>query len=281
MSRLRLEPAATAEAIRALGLEFPGPVGLGAGFDRYASHIAEVRGWGFGFVELGTVTPQPVAGHNPGAAELAANLSRRRKHRGSPVLGVNLGIQPGTPLEAACQDYVHGMNVLWRAADYLVLNFTSQHARPLRDPRLRPILLTLLATVMDAHRELARQHGRAVPLLVKWPVGPNMQDAVAVAGRLRGFGYAGVVAAFEPQAPGFIHWEAWVPAACRALVAAMGPACSLIAVGGVDCAERARALCEAGAALVELYGAFVQQGPALVRALARAWADAGRLLHPA
>jgi hypothetical protein len=100
------------------------------------SQVRRVVTAGIGCVELGTVTPQPVPGHNPGAAVLASNLACNRMHRRAigvrPVIGVNLGLRPGSLLEHAWLDYVRGMQALWSSADYLVLNFTSRSAQELR-----------------------------------------------------------------------------------------------------------------------------------------------------
>jgi dihydroorotate dehydrogenase len=137
--------------VRALGLEFPGPVGLAAGFDRDASRIDEILEWGFGFVELGTVTPHPVPGHNPGAAALAANLARSRVRDRAvglrPVIGINLGLQPGALPEDAWRHYVCGMRVAWSSADYLVLNFTSSLATSLHLDCHRGVLQQLLVQI--------------------------------------------------------------------------------------------------------------------------------------
>ena len=247
-----------------------GPVGLAAGFDRDGTRIAQAAQWGFGFVELGTVTPAVVADRNPGAAALAAKLARLQGAGGRPIVGVNLGLQPGSKPDQVWRDYVQGMQAVWDCADYLVLNLTSDAARQMHQPGRRHTLLALLERAAQAHAGLAEASGLRRPLLIKWPVAPALDDALAVVQRARAFDYAGVVAAFAADAPGDPAWDRWVPRACAALAQTIAPA-TLVAVGGIDSPERALALRTAGAQAVQLYRAFVAQGPPLVRSIARAW----------
>jgi dihydroorotate dehydrogenase len=263
-------------AVRSLGLDFPGPVGLAAGFDRDGRHLRDILGWGFGFVELGTVTPQAEPDHNPGAAALAANLVRSglldRGIGARPVIGVSLGLQPASPPQCAWRDYLYGMHVLWRHADYLVLNFSSTTARPLHTAGQRSTLLALLAHAQEERQRLVVATGRRVPLLVKWLVGAAFDDAAEMAQRLRGFGYDGLIAAFDQGLAETVAWEAWVPRACRQIAEAIGAQMTLIVVGGIDCARRAVAVQRAGASLVQIYRGFLTAGPPLVREVAGAWA---------
>jgi dihydroorotate dehydrogenase len=256
-------------------MEFPGPVGLAAGFDRDASRIDEVIGWGFGFVELGTVTPQAIPDHNPGAAALATTLARgtvlERPIGERPAIGVNLGMQPGSAVEHAWLDTLRGMRALWSSADYLALNLTSTSAQGLRARERRCTLLALLAHAKEEQQRLAAASGRHVPLLIKWPVGPASDDAVSIGQRIRAFGYDGMIAAFESRSPVDPAWEDWAPRACRRLAQTLGPGMTLIAVGGIDRVCRAIDLRDAGARLVQIYRGFETLGPPLVQAVAGAW----------
>jgi dihydroorotate dehydrogenase len=261
--------------VSAFGLELSGPVGLAAGFDRDGTRIEQAAQCGFAFVELGTITPGPVPGGNPGAAALSARLARPRSAGRRPIVGVNLGLQPGSPPAEAWRDYLYGMQASWVCADYLVLNFTSDAARDLREPARRHILLALLERAAQAQQRLTQASGRRRPLLVKWPVDPALDDSRDIAQRLPALGYAGMVAAFACETPGDRHWEGWVPHACAAAAHALAPA-TLVAVGGIDSAERAAALRAAGAQAVQLYRAFVTQGAAIVHAIRRAWPSDAR-----
>jgi dihydroorotate dehydrogenase len=238
--------------VRALGLDFPGPIGLAAGFDRDGRHAGEVLAWGFGCVELGTVTPRPQAEHNPGAPALAARLTGSGilalPIGARAVLGVSLGRQPGSPVHDAAREYLAGMRALWDCADYLVLNFTAPAAGPLHAPAQQHALSALLAEAREAQERLAASVRRRVPLLVKWPIRLPDERALAHLARVRDLGYDGVVAAFDSHLErGVVSWEQQVPAACRMLAALLGPRLTLIAVGGIDKAARARALIQAGA----------------------------------
>jgi len=267
---------ADAPAVRAFGLAFPAPVGLAAGFDRDGRHLARAGAWGFGFVELGTVTPEPVAEHNPGVAQLVQRLRARARGADPIVVGVNLGAGPAVAPDEAWRAYAQGLRTAWSCADFIVLNFSSEAARPLRQMRQRACLLDLLARFQRSCAELHAAHGRRLPVLVKWPVEvAQLTEAVGVSAHCAALGYAGMVAAFTAEASS-PSWESWVPAACRALTGGER-ARPVIAVGGVDRVERALALQEAGAALVETYRGFVSGGPALVAAMARAWRAADAL----
>jgi dihydroorotate dehydrogenase len=256
-------------------MAFPGPVGLAAGFDRDARRLDEIRGWGFGFVELGTVTPLAVPDHNPGVAALAAVLARNtileRAIGERPVIGISLGVQPDSAIEHAWRDTLRGMRALWSSADYLALNFTSANAQGLHGPERRYTLLALLARAKEEQERVTAASGRHVPLLIKWPVGPGSDDAVSIAQRIRGFGYDGMIAAFESDSPVDPAWEGWVPSACRGLAQTLGPRMTLIAVGGIDRVRRALDLRDAGARLVQIYRGFETHGSPLVQAIAGAW----------
>jgi len=267
-------PRARDAMVRALGLDFPWPVGLAAGFDRSGRSVDAILGWGFGFVELGTVTPQPVPEHNPGVTALAEKLARSRSRERAlgarPVIGINLGIQPGTLPDDASRDFVQGMRAAWSTADYLVLNLTSTAAAPLRLEGRRAVLQRLLARARDESGALAAAAGYDVPLLVKWPVVPDDARAVWLARQLRVLGYDGMVAAFDSGKPSPACWMADAPRAIGHVVETIGPQLTLIGVGGIDCVERAVALRHAGVQLVQIYRGFVTSGSALVHAIATA-----------
>jgi dihydroorotate dehydrogenase len=258
----------------AFGRELTGAVGLAAGLDRDGSRVRELAAWGFAFAEVGTVTPLPVSGHNPGAAAVASMLAQARagelRAGTAPLVGVNLGVQPGVAPAGAWHDYVHAMQTLWPVADFLVLNFSSDAAQALREPRHAHSLRRLLVEVHDARLRLAAESARSVPVLVKWPVGADWSAAAQLAQHAGALGCDGMVAAWDIDAPGAAPWETWVPDACAALARSMPSRMTLIAVGGIDRVERARAVQTAGARLVEVYRGFCTQGPGLVRAIDRA-----------
>src|SRR6266702_758894 len=184
--------------VRALGLEFPGPLGLAAGFDKDARGTRGLAALGFGFVEVGTVTARAQPGNprprmfrltadralvnrmgfnNAGAAAAAARLGRSGgRSGGGPVVGVNIGKTRAAPDAGAAADYAASARAVAAVADYVVVNVSSPNTPGLRDlqaaDRLRPVLVAVRAA-LDA--SAASAGGRRVPLLVK--IAPDLADA--------------------------------------------------------------------------------------------------------
>ncbi len=245
-------------------------MGLAAGFDRDGRFLRQAADWGFGFLEIGTFTPAARPGHNPGVSHAAAVLHAHPAPARRLAIGVNVGASMDVPPARAWRDYACAVIALWSCADYVVLNFSAQNAGALRDPDRRGALRDLLRRVQRCCTALRASSGRRTPVLVKWPVNASdVPEAVDIAADVRALGYDGLLAAFDTDASSG-QWDTWVPAACRAIVAQC-PALPLIAVGGVDRAERAMALKHAGAAAVQMYRGFVEGGPARVAEVVRAW----------
>ena len=265
-------PAATGcgTVVSAMGLPFPGAVGLAAGFDRSGHLIADARDAGFGFVELGTVTPDPNAGADAGslATTLAAGAWRTDPAALHPILGVNIGVRPGCSAGEAWRDYEAGVTSLGALGDYVALNFTSDAAAHLRVPSAQRHCRQALTAARDARDELAALTGRRTALLVKWPMEADADAARMLADTLIAHGFDGLVAAFHdgPDAP---PWDAWVPPTCRRIAAA-APSLGIVAVGGIDRPERAVALRQAGVRLVQMHRGFTAGGPVLVRTIGEA-----------
>src|SRR6516165_10917088 len=211
-----LGPRDPALRVRALGLEFPGPLGLAAGFDKDARGTRGLAALGFGFVEVGTVTARAQPGNprprmfrlaadralvnrmgfnNAGAAAAAAGLRRSRARPGGPVVGVNIGKTRAVPDEDAAADYAASARAVAAVADYVVVNVSSPNTPGLRDlqaaDRLKPVLVAVRAA-LDASGS-GRPEGR-VPLLVK--IAPDLADADvdAVADLALELGLDGIVA---------------------------------------------------------------------------------------
>jgi dihydroorotate dehydrogenase len=286
--------------VRALGLRFPSPFGVAAGFDKDALAVVGLGHLGFGHVEVGTITalPQPgnerprlfrlVAdralvnrmGFNNGGADAAAGrISRlaRRAHR--PVLGVNIGKSRVTPVDRATDDYVRSTRVLAPHADYLVVNVSSPNT-----PGLRGLQeLDALAPLLEAVRAAA---GRT-PLLVK--IAPDLEDAevVRICELAVGLGLDGLIAtnttvsraglvtrAAEVEAIG-AGGLSGAPLAARSLAVLrlirehVPASMCVISVGGVETAEDVQERLDAGATLVQGYTAFVYRGPLWARQVNR------------
>ena len=284
--------------VELMGLRFPNRVGLAAGFDKSAEAVDGLGRLGFGFIEVGTVTPRAQGGQprprlfrhasanalinrlgfpNEGAHAVAKRL-RRRHYRG--VLGVNIGKNADTPLDRALDDYVAGLRALHGVADYVAINISSPNTAALRDLHAPARLEPLLTGLLRERDVLLRGSGRRLPLLLK--VSPDLdraglEDVARVVMRVN---LDGLIAtnttvqrgvAFE-QTGGLsgapLHALALdVVTALRALV---GPRLPIIGVGGIDSVAKALAMRAAGADLVQVYTGLVYRGPTLVRRLVRA-----------
>jgi dihydroorotate dehydrogenase len=297
-----------ATATTLLGLRFPNRVGLAAGFDKNARCIDALGALGFGFIEVGTVTPRPQAGQakprlfrlvrssalinrmgfpNEGASAVAARLAQRTFQG---VCGVNIGKNAATPIAEALHDYLECFRILAPLADYVAINVSSPNTANLRQLQRVDQLQPILEALLEAREGLHLQSGRRVPLLVK--ISPDLSEGEvgAIAGLIRALGVDGVIAtnttssrplpvgegsASEPFATqeGGLSGAPLLPLmlrTVRALRVVLGPTVPVIAVGGVDCAERALDVMRAGADLIQVYTGLIYRGPALIGQLAAA-----------
>jgi dihydroorotate dehydrogenase len=276
-------------ATRVFGLDFPNPIGLAAGFDKNAEAFAHMPEIGFGFAEIGSVTPRPQAGNphprlfrltpdqaivnrlgfnNDGLEAVAARL-RRRRRRG--VLGANLGKNKDSADAAA--DYVAGVNALAPLADYLVVNVSSPNTPGLRALQEREPLAQLLAAVSAA------RGGTRPPLLLK--IAPDLTEAdkvdiaeVALAGGVDGLIVsnttiarpAGLASPAARETGGLSGRALFGPstAVLADIYRLTGGRLPLVGVGGIAGAEDAYAKIRAGASLLQLYTGLVYHGPGLV-----------------
>lgn len=280
--------------VRALGLDFPSPLGVAAGVDKDATWIEGLAAVGFGFVEVGTVTataqpgnPRPrifrLAGDralvnrmgfpNTGAREVAARLTSRAPR---PVVGVNIGKTKSVALDDAAADYRESARILAPLADYLVLNVSSPNTPGLRD--IQGASERLASLVSDVREELST-HARRVPLLVK--IAPDLTDAEldALADQALTLELDGIVAVNTTTGRDGLEAEAGSaraaetgglsgpPLKARALEiverlhARAGDRLVLISVGGIETPEDAWQRIRAGATLVQAYTGFVYGGP--------------------
>lgn len=302
-----LAPPVEAAPRQLLGLEFANPVGLAAGLDKNADYLDALGALGFGFVEVGTVTPKPQDGNpkprlfrlareraiinrmgfnNKGLAHMLTRLQQRR-YRG--VVGVNIGKNLTTPVERAVDDYLLCLKAVYPLADYIVVNLSSPNTPGLRSLQFGEQLRSLLQTLKQAQAELAQQHQRHVPLLLKVAPDLNDDEIVGIAGVLRETAMEGVIVSnttlsrvgveqspFAAEAGGLsgaplTHMSTRV---LGKMTEALNGALPVIGVGGImqgsDAADKVRA----GAALVQLYSGFIYAGPALIRDAVQACAQA-------
>ncbi|TVP59804.1 MAG: quinone-dependent dihydroorotate dehydrogenase, partial [Halomonadaceae bacterium] len=190
-----LLPPVSGSPVTVMGLTFPNAVGLAAGLDKNGDYIDALGDLGFGFLEIGTVTPRAQPGNpqprlfrlpehgaiinrmgfnNQGLAALVANVRRSRFQRRGGILGINVGKNRDTPVERAAEDYVACMRAVYELADYLTINVSSPNTPGLRDLQFGDSLSDLLATVSATRDELHQSTGRYVPVAVK--IAPDMDE---------------------------------------------------------------------------------------------------------
>jgi dihydroorotate dehydrogenase len=292
--------------VRALGLELSSPVGLAAGLDKDAEVFEGFGALGFGFVEIGTVTalaqpgnPRPrlfrlprdralinrMGFNNHGAEAAARRLARTR----STVVGANIGRSKVTSNEAAVADYVQSAEVLAPHADYMVLNVSSPNTPSLRELQAVQALRPLITGVQQAISRAAP--GRVVPLLLKLAPDLHDDDLDDIADLALELGLQGLIATNTTIGRGGLSTPAAAVealgngglsgaplrerslAVLRRLRSRVGSKLLLIAAGGIETADDAWERIEAGASLVQLYSAFVYDGPSLPSRIARGLAE--------
>ena len=301
--------ARVADAVTVAGLKFPNRIGLAAGLDKNGRCIDGLGAMGFGFIEVGTVTPLGQPGNpkprmfrlpeqqalinrlgfnNAGLAAFLANVQRARSFRAAGgILGLNIGKNAATPIERAADDYLLGLDGVYPHADYVTVNISSPNTKNLRELQSDAALDALLGALQQRRAALAVQHKRQVPMFVK--IAPDLDEAqvAVIAATLKHNGIDGVVATNTTinrvAVQGLKHAEeagglSGKPVfeasnrVIRLLRTALGPGYPIIGVGGVMSGRDAVAKITAGADLVQVYTGLIYQGPALVAECARALA---------
>ncbi|MBI1965308.1 MAG: quinone-dependent dihydroorotate dehydrogenase [Betaproteobacteria bacterium] len=290
-------PAPKACARKVMGIDFPNPVGLAAGLDKNGEYIDALARLGFGFLEVGTVTPRPQPGNprprlfripaaravinrlgfnNDGADRLVENV-RRARYRG--VLGINIGKNADTPLERAADDYLACLRKVYPLASYVTVNVSSPNTRDLRRLQQAGELDHLLGALKSEQRKLADIHGKHVPLAVK--ISPDLDPAqvASIAESLLRHQVEAAIATNTTTAreavAGMAHaGEAGGLSGTPLTAPSTGVIINInqslkgeipvIGVGGIMNGGDAREKIAAGASLVQLYTGLVYRGPALV-----------------
>jgi dihydroorotate dehydrogenase len=300
-----LAGAAPAPGVKLMGLEFPNALGLAAGLDKNGGYIDALAALGFGFIEIGTVTPRPQPGNpkprmfrlpgaralinrlgfnNHGVERLLANVARAR-YRG--VLGINIGKNFDTPIERAADDYEFCLAKVYAQASYVTVNVSSPNTKDLRQLQGADELGALAGKLKTEQLRLADAHGRYVPLVLK--IAPDLDDAqlAAIARCLIKHKLDGVIATnttvSRAAVEGMRHAEesgglSGAPLRdvsteiVRKLTRLLEGKLPVIGVGGVMSGDDARAKLAAGASLVQIYTGFVYRGPELIGEILRALA---------
>ena len=283
--------------VKAMGLEFPNPVGLAAGMDKHAEQVDALAGLGFGFLELGGVTPRPQPG-NPrprlfrlpkasaiinryglNSVGVEAFVDNLRKVKARPVLGVNIGKNKETSNEKAHEDYERCLEALYPHVDYVTVNVSSPNTPGLRDLQAAGALSDLLRKILGKREALRQKHGRQVAVALK--ISPDLDDnalrdiaATALREKLDGIvatntttsraGVEGMLNAAEDGGLSGAPLREKSTQTIRILSTHLRGEIPVIGVGGILSGADAVEKIDAGAALVQIYTGLVYRGPGLV-----------------
>jgi dihydroorotate dehydrogenase len=288
--------------VECMGLTFKNPVGLAAGLDKNGECIEAFGAMGFGFIEVGTVTPRPQPGNdkprifrlveaeglinrmgfnNLGVDHLVENV-KKAKYDG--ILGINIGKNKDTPIESGAQDYLLCMEKVYEHAGYIAVNISSPNTPGLRTLQYGDALDSLLAELKSKQNELAEKHGKYVPLALKIAPDLTNEEISQICDSLLKNNIDGVIATNTTLdrtiVEGMKHSNEMgglsgrpvqlrSTEVVRQLYANLGEQIPIIGVGGIDSFVAAKEKMLAGAKLVQIYSAFIYQGPGLVKKIVK------------
>jgi len=291
-------PQVPSSPVHVMGLDFPNPVGLAAGLDKNGDYIDALGSLGFGFIEIGTITPKPQPG-NPSPRlfrlpQAEAIINRMgfnnkgvdylvRQVKGSDykgILGINIGKNKDTPAENAVDDYLCCMQKVYPHASYITVNLSSPNTPGLRDLQFGEPLEKLIETLMSERSHLAEKYNRQVPLAVKIAPDMNAEDVQQVAQVFLKFGVDAVIATNTTIArdgvrhlkngdqTGGLSGRPLLESSntvLEQLVAELDGRIPVIGVGGILSGQSAEQKVVLGASLLQVYSGFIYKGPALIR----------------
>ncbi|MBS1227397.1 MAG: Dihydroorotate oxidase [Proteobacteria bacterium] len=298
-----LAKAPPSDPVRVMGIDFPNPVGLAAGFDKDGEHVDALAALGFGFIEIGTVTPRPqpgnpkprlfrvggsqaiinrLGGNSCGVDQLLAHLASAQFARRGGIVGINVGKNFDTPSEKAADDYLIGVERVYGAASYIAINISGAN-------NALDTLDALLSRLKAEQARLTDKHGKYVPLAIKIAADLDDGQIQSIADRLRAQRIDGAIATTTTLARDGVDG---LPNASEAgglsgaplfekstrvlgkLARALAGEVAIIGVGGIVSGADAQAKIDAGASLVQLYSGLVYRGPGLIAEAAAAIAKA-------
>ena len=296
------------QAVQVMGITFPNPVGLAAGLDKQASACNALHTMGFGWLELGTVTPQPQSG-NPkprvfrlpehqalinrlgfnsvGLSQFVKNI----QHVNPEIIkGINIGKNVATSLNNSIEDYLIGLRGVYHYADYVTINVSSPNTRYLRDLQQHQVLNELLRALNLERQKLADNTGKYVPLVVKISPDLGSQQIEDIASVLRHNNIDGVAATNTSLSRRFVEQHPLaqetgglsgtpIQAASTRVIATLyqilQDEVAIIGIGGINSAQSAQQKIAAGAKLIQLYTGFIYQGPGLIKEIRAALSHRG------
>lgn len=286
---------------KVMGLTFLNPVGLAAGLDKNGEYIDALGTMGFGFIEVGTVTPKPQDGNpkprlfripekqciinrmgfnNQGLDTFLANVQKHSYRDRGGILGLNIGKNAATPIENAVDDYLIGLRGVYAHADYITINISSPNTANLRSLQGEDELDRLLRALVEEREILAQAQSVKVPILLKIAPDISEEQCVAIANIVREHRLDGVIATnttlSRDYVKGLTHADeagglsgppvhALSLEVIRTLRRHLGPDTAIIGVGGISHGRHAVEKIEAGADLVQIYTGLIYQGPHLVK----------------
>ncbi|MDR1076109.1 MAG: quinone-dependent dihydroorotate dehydrogenase [Xanthomonadaceae bacterium] len=286
--------------VKTLGLTFPNPVGLAAGLDKNGRHIDALFGLGFGFVEVGTVTPRAQPGNpqprlfrlreeravinrmgfnNDGVDALVKNIKRAKRKRDG-LLGINIGRNKDTPNKDALSDYLYCLERVLPLADYVTVNISSPNTAGLRELQQEDALRHLVGNLREAQEKLCYQHKRHVPMLIKIAPDLDIQQITLIARTLSDLSVDGVIATNttiaragvegSPHAAetGGLSGAPLMEQSTNVLLrlrTRLADSIPIIGAGGIMTGGDAAAKMSAGAVMVQLYTGLVYHGPKLIK----------------
>ena len=292
-----LYPAIKDKPVNIMGLTFKNPVGLAAGMDKNGDYINALAALGFGFVEIGTVTPRPQPGNpkprlfrlpehqaiinrmgfnNLGLEHL---LNQVKQSGFDGILGINIGKNFDTPIENAVDDYLIGLRKAYMSASYITINISSPNTKNLRQLQQGDEIKALIAALKEGQLKLQQEHGFYVPLAIK--IAPDLTDdeIAHISGLLVEFEIDGVIASNTTIARDMIANHPLAKEAgglsgapvrdkstfvVRVLAAELQGKVAIIAAGGILSAADAQEKLKAGASLVQIYSGLIYRGPQLI-----------------
>ncbi len=293
-----LRQSVEAKPTTCMGIEFPNPVGLAAGLDKNGAHIDALAGLGFGFIEIGTITPRPQSGNpqsrlfripeaqaiinrmgfnNDGVDKLIENV-KASKFKG--ILGINIGKNADTPVEKAVDDYLICLEKVYNYASYITVNISSPNTKNLRSLQSGDALTELLQTLKERQLELAEQNNHYVPLVLKVAPDLTAEDVEFIAAQLVQFKIDGLIVTnttlsregvenlpYGNESGGLSGAPVFEKSTeCLRLFAqTLKGQIPLIGVGGILSGEQAAVKQQAGATLVQIYSGLIYTGPILVK----------------
>ncbi len=295
-----LYPAVQDKPVTVMGLTFKNPVGLAAGLDKNGDYIDALADLGFGFIEIGTVTPRPQPGNpkprlfrlpehqalinrmgfnNLGIGHLLAQV-KQSQYDG--ILGINIGKNFDTPIDRAVDDYLLGLRKAYPAASYITINISSPNTQNLRQLQQGDEIKKLIGALKEEQLKLQQEHGRYVPLVLKIAPDLSTEEISHIAKLLLDFSVDGVIATNTTIARDILGGhplaqetgglsgapvKAQATAVVSNLAAELNGRCPIIAAGGIASTADAQEKLAAGASLVQVYTGLIYQGPELVAAI--------------